>query len=280
MTKVCFMISPIGEPNSATRSHADKVKRHIIQPAVEPFGYEVIRADQIEESGIITAQIIQKILEVPLVVADLTDRNPNVFYELCLRHASRKPFVQVISTGQQIPFDIIGQRTISYDVADLDSVEQARQSIRAQVEKFEANPAEVDSPVSVAIDLVRLRGSTDPTNRSIVDVLDGLHALSLNVGKLEKALANNSMELAARIEAQTQRFVENLYERTRPKTRTRPAIDAAYYSEVAELHTEIVNMMTALKSRGSLADLLSRLSPSLSACLKIAEELHENTLPF
>lgn len=87
--KVCFVIAPIGEEESETRKRSDQVLKHIITAPVEGLGYEVIRADKISEPGIITSQIIEYIVDADLVVADLTERNPNVFYELALRHATR-----------------------------------------------------------------------------------------------------------------------------------------------------------------------------------------------
>src|SRR5688500_15553907 len=102
--KICFVISPIGEEDSETRKRSDLVLKHIITPPIDQSGYEVVRADKISEPGIITTQIIQYIVDAPLVVADLTERNPNVFYELALRHAIRKPLVQLIKKGESIPF--------------------------------------------------------------------------------------------------------------------------------------------------------------------------------
>jgi hypothetical protein len=61
----------------------------IVAPAAEACGYDTIRADQIAKPGIITSQVIQHLLDDPLVVADLTGWNPNVFYELAIRHAIR-----------------------------------------------------------------------------------------------------------------------------------------------------------------------------------------------
>jgi len=69
-----------------------------------------MRADELAEPGIITSQVIQHIVDDQLVIADLTERNPNVFYELALRHALRKPVVQIIHRGEAIPFDVAGMR--------------------------------------------------------------------------------------------------------------------------------------------------------------------------
>src|SRR6266851_3935883 len=76
--KICFIIAPIGDIGSVVRIRSDKVLKHIIAPAAIDCGYEPLRADQISEPGIITSQVIQHIVEDPLVIADLTGPNANV----------------------------------------------------------------------------------------------------------------------------------------------------------------------------------------------------------
>ena len=98
--KTCFVISPIGEPDSDTRKRADQILKHVVKPAVGECGYTAVRADEIDKPGIITSQVIQRVVTDPLVIADLTERNPNVFYELAIRHALRKPLVQLIKQGR------------------------------------------------------------------------------------------------------------------------------------------------------------------------------------
>jgi hypothetical protein len=112
-SKSCFVIAPIGEANSSTRKQSDQVLRHVIRPAVEPT-YRAVRADEIAEPGMITSQIMQRVIEDDLVIADLTDLNPNVLYELAVRHAILKPFVQIMANGQTIPFDVSGIRTVFF----------------------------------------------------------------------------------------------------------------------------------------------------------------------
>jgi hypothetical protein len=73
-------------------------------------------------------------------VADLTERNPNVFYELAIRHAIRKPLIQIIKSDEQIPFDVAGTRTIPVDHRDLDSVEFAKAEIVRQIDALNGRP--------------------------------------------------------------------------------------------------------------------------------------------
>ena len=58
-----------------------------------------------------------------LVIADLTEENPNVFYELALRHSIRRPLVQIIEKGDTIPFDLVNYRTVEVVDRDLKDVD-------------------------------------------------------------------------------------------------------------------------------------------------------------
>jgi hypothetical protein len=116
--KICFYISPIGEEGSEPRRHSDFLMEYIIKPAVKEFGLTVIRADQMGKPGMIGKQVIEHILKSRLVIADLSFHNPNVFYELCLRHATRLPTVQVIKTADKIPFDLNQYTTIQIETRD------------------------------------------------------------------------------------------------------------------------------------------------------------------
>ena len=172
--RVCFVIAPIGEPESDTRRRSDQVMKHIIRPVVVPMGYRAIRADEMDKPGIITSQVITQVVEADLVIADLTERNPNVFYELALRHAISKPFVQIIKKGEALPFDVAGTRTVSVDLHDLDSVEDAKKQIGNQIQSLEADSSDLETPISVSLDLQQLRQSEDPEQRSFADVLSAL----------------------------------------------------------------------------------------------------------
>ena len=190
--KACtaFVISPIGEAESDIRRRSDQVLRHIIKPALEPLGCEIIRADKISEPGIITSQVIQHIVEDELVVADLTGRNPNVFYELAIRHAIKKPLVQIIEKGEQLPFDVMGMRTIQVDHKDLDSVEQAREDIHLQAEAAIEGVNEIETPISLAMELGALKRSNDPNQRSIADMVAVISELRAAISNLESKITD------------------------------------------------------------------------------------------
>lgn len=176
--KICFIIAPIGEPESDTRKRSDQVLKHIIKPAASACNYHAVRADEIDKPGIITSQVIQHVLDDALVVADLTERNPNVFYELAIRHAIRRPIVQLIQKGEQIPFDVAGTRTLYVDHHDLDSAAEAKDQIIEQIRALEEDPADIETPISVSLDLQKLRGSENPEDWYMQEVLSALTGLS------------------------------------------------------------------------------------------------------
>lgn len=184
--ETCFVIAPIGEQGSETRRRSDLVLKYVISPAAEQCGYTTLRADQIAEPGLITSQVIQHVIDDPLVIADLTERNPNVFYELAIRHALRKPLVQIIKRGEQIPFDVAGTRTIPVDDRDLESVEDAKQEIVRQIESLKKRPQEVDSPISVAIELQILRQSDNPEERSLAELVASISEIKTDLSSLRE----------------------------------------------------------------------------------------------
>lgn len=181
---VCFVIAPIGEEDTDIRRRSDQVLNHIIAPAANECGYTPLRADKISEPGLITPQIIQHLVDDPLVIADLTGHNPNVFYELAVRHAVRKAVVQIIQAGERIPFDVAGTRTIEFDHRDLDSVAHCHQEMVRQIRTVEKDVSQVDTPISVAIDLQSLRRSDNPLEKSTADIISMLQDLRAAVGDL------------------------------------------------------------------------------------------------
>lgn len=148
----CFYITPIGEESSEQRLHSDLFLGSIVEPALEAFKMTVIRADMIDKPGVITRQIIDYLLKSRLVIADLSFHNPNVFYELAIRHAARLPVVQLVRAADRIPFDLNQVRTIKIDTTDIYSlvpkIDTYRSEIASQVRRALEDPDSVDNPIS------------------------------------------------------------------------------------------------------------------------------------
>lgn len=176
-SKRCFVIAPIGDEGTPIRKRSDAVLRHIITPVVEARGYAAMRADHLPQPGLITSQVIQHVVDDELVIADLTGSNPNVFYELALRHALRKPLIQIIAKNDRIPFDVAGMRTIQLDETDLDSVAAAKDEITRQIESLERDPGTLETPISFSVDIQSLRGAGNPEARSLAELAEAVSEL-------------------------------------------------------------------------------------------------------
>lgn len=112
--KTCFIITPIGKEHDPIRRHIDGVIKAVIEPVLEENDYKPIVPHYMTTPGSIDKQIIKQIYKSDLVIANLTSVNPNVMYELALRHCFGTPLIIIAEEGTVLPFDIGNQRTIFY----------------------------------------------------------------------------------------------------------------------------------------------------------------------
>ena len=114
MSTHVFVAMPFG-----TKEGIDfnKVYDEYIKPALESEGFDVFRADEESRAGNIRTDMFQELLLADLVVVDLSIDNPNVWYELGVRHALRaRGVIQIQSRREYMPFDVYTDRTLSYHI--------------------------------------------------------------------------------------------------------------------------------------------------------------------
>lgn len=112
--KECFVIMPISDVNGYPEGHFDLVYKNIIRPSCELAGYSPFRADEDRAANMIQLEILRKLLAAPLVICDLSTRNPNVLFELGIRQAFDKPVVLIQEEGTSPIFDIATIRYLEY----------------------------------------------------------------------------------------------------------------------------------------------------------------------
>lgn len=134
--KICFIVTAIGESGTETRDRADEVFSYLIAPVCEELGYKPVRVDQVDAVDNINETIINYLKTAPMVVADMTGHNPNAFYELGFRQAKELPLVPIIQTGNKLPFDVISQRTVFYNLS-VGKIEQSKKDLKAKMKSFE-----------------------------------------------------------------------------------------------------------------------------------------------
>ncbi len=190
----CFVISPIGQPNSAVRLHADMVLYSIIKPALPDF--EVKRGDDLGAAETISDKMIEAICNYELAVADLTGHNPSVFYELGLRHMVEKPVIHVAADGTKLPFETAGVRTFHFNIADIHSHMRLRGEIAKAAAQALARGYKVGNPVTAARD-IRLRESNNSTEVMLGQMRTQMAEIERGVPKTEPTALSLLTALAA-----------------------------------------------------------------------------------
>ena len=107
----CFVMMPFGD-------WFDRYYQEIYAPAIREAGFEPVRADELFSSGSVVEQIWEQIQKAKVLLADLSGRNANVFYELGLAHAARKPVVFAAPQVEDVPFDLRHLRVIIYEIRE------------------------------------------------------------------------------------------------------------------------------------------------------------------
>jgi O-acetyl-ADP-ribose deacetylase (regulator of RNase III) len=156
--KRCFVIMPFGEKTDrGVTIDFDRILDELIQPAAEDAGLECIRCDRIAEAGSIHRDMFEHICHDEAAVVDITSLNPNVFYELGVRHAlCERVTVMIRRKGTESPFNVSGMRTIEYDHNAPESWRDKRKEISLYIQNG-LNRVEGDSPVREILTDLQIR---------------------------------------------------------------------------------------------------------------------------
>ncbi|EIY5116535.1 hypothetical protein ML076_004434 [Klebsiella quasipneumoniae] len=180
--KKCFIVTPIGTSESITRRKTQGLLDSVIKPILSDMSFEVSVAHEISIPGSITKQVIENLLKAELVIANLTDLNPNVMYELAVRHAVRLPVIAIAEEGTVLPFDISDERTIFYKNDMLGTNEIKPQLIKAIESALKEN--EPDNPIYRVTQslLIKESNNTTTVEKYLMNRLDDIE---------KKVISNN-----------------------------------------------------------------------------------------
>lgn len=150
VSPTAFVIMPIGENGTEDAKAFETLYHTFLERPLKELGYAVTRADKVPKSGSIFKDIIRRLIEADLVVADLTSLNPNVMLELGIRYAAKKSGTILICDRAKtptLPFDLKDYRTIFYD-----DTREAGAKLLAGLKEFASDasmraPEDTDSPV-------------------------------------------------------------------------------------------------------------------------------------
>lgn len=221
--KDCFIIMPIADVEGYPDGHFKHVYSNIISPACEMAGFNPVRADEVKQTNLIHLDILKQLIEAPIAICDLSNRNPNVLFELGIRQAFDKPVVLIQEKGTPKIFDIAPLRYLEYckemKYHDVLSIQQElKESVQAT---YEANGAQGN--VNSIVKLLALNSPAQlpdiEHNRELLS-LDVMHAEMRQVKSLVETMAMKGIGGKASFELiEYERLSNELTQLTNPNKR-------------------------------------------------------------
>jgi len=187
----CFIIMPIADVEGYPQGHFKHVYETIISPACELAGYKAQRADEVKASNLIHLDILNKLIEAPIAICDLSTRNPNVLFELGIRQAFDKPVVLMQEKGTPRIFDIAPLRYLEYS-----KEMKYHEVLRSQQELKESLQATAiaDGSAGNVNSIVKLLALNNPAK--IPDLKDGKEGLAFEIMQAEMRELRKMMEIS------------------------------------------------------------------------------------
>lgn len=165
-----FVITPIGKKGTETYKKYDAIFKTMIKPAVDSVdpSFRIIRADHIGKPGSFIKDILEHLQSSFIVIANLTGLNPNVFYELGVRHTLSKRTIMITEDLESLPSDLKEYRAIEYK-PDITAVEEFKLNLSKTIEEILRNPDHPDNPVQDRLpDIVKSR---EESYKKDIDIL-------------------------------------------------------------------------------------------------------------
>ncbi len=203
----CFVIMPFGSPQKDPDGarKLDQIYNEWIRPTVESIkisGNEAQylschRADKEVRPGDIITHIIEHLVDSFIVIADMTGQNPNVFYELGVRHAVRNNTILISESIDDIPFDLRTLRAIQYKY-DPENMLKFRKTLESALNKIVSDQERIDNPVrrflyDRAVDVI-VKQSVPPGYDVVRNILNQMELLKKEF-KLHAEQVQNVMKL-------------------------------------------------------------------------------------
>lgn len=152
----CFVIMPFSKSSDIhTDEHWDKHYTNFLRPLIESGRvFKAVRSEALR--GDILRQIVTDLVTAPLVIADLTDANPNVYWELGVRQSFKHSTITIAEQNTKLPFDLTTKGTLFYDTGDYIKMEEFKKQFVKAIADCHDNP---ESPDSYVLESISGRGT-------------------------------------------------------------------------------------------------------------------------
>ncbi len=201
MPRTCFVIMPFSKTTSCSEEEWTVLFEKVLKPSIEGAGLDYVCRRSVATRGNIVGAILRDINDSHVILADLTDRNANVFYELGVRHALKDRSILIAQKGEDIPFDLQAYAYHVYDWKTPEGIRALADKMKQLLTEIDNNSERPDNPVSDFL-RVHYRIEVEPVPEIIAPT--------------EVAVAQPLVGIAAE-GIDMQRFVKGLVERGRPQ---------------------------------------------------------------
>jgi len=187
--KLCFVLMPF-------KDEMKEVYWDAIKPACKKAGFASLRVDELKGAFNINRKIIEHIFSSDAIVADLTDWNPNVFYEMGVAHAIDNKTITIIQKKDKLPFDVVTYRGIFYEQTEAGLVklrEDIVESLQTLAEwrRHPSNPVQDFKPRDVFV----LQSDFDKLQKTLHERDEALRAARAESAAGQKQLRERDASL-------------------------------------------------------------------------------------
>jgi hypothetical protein len=176
-----------------------EVYKYGIAPACQRAGFKAVRVDELKGHFNINRKIIEHIFSSNAVIAEITDKNPNVFYEMGVAHAIGNKTIMIAQNAKELPFDISNYRCIIYKQS-VDGLQQLQEEILESLQELErwsqhpSNPVQDFKPYEAFIP----KSVAEELNRELQKKAASLKTVKADWEKLRREAENLQRDLRAK----------------------------------------------------------------------------------
>lgn len=247
--KTCFVIMPFSDPEGYERGHFRRIYEYTFVPAIRAAGYEPLRIDDNSVSNLIHGKMMNELISAPMVLCDLSTNNPNVLYELGIRHAFDKPVVLVQEVGQDRIFDIGAITSVEYHPTRLyEEVIKDQEKITEAILQT-ANAKNTYSIMSLAMlqSAQPASGNSITSTEQVEYLMQEMAQMSRKMGNLEKKFENPELsvknnQITLNLYSEKERLLVALNDLVREIE-----YDLSFDSSLSEIRIETLREMLLLK---------------------------------
>jgi len=175
--KSCFTIMPFG-------GWFNDYYETIYKPAIEAAGFNACRADDLFRPSTIVHDIWEYTQKASVILADLSGKNPNVFYELGLAHAIAKPAILITESIDDVPFDLRALRVLEYDKNEPRWGENLQERITNAINEISSSPLQSVLPAFLSVSHTSKPKTVSESEKSVLELKRDIDLLRSEVSHL------------------------------------------------------------------------------------------------